>query len=87
MSIRVIHDREIFPLISNEIQKAQVSIKAAIAWFMDPELEFLLSKKSDIVEGLILANDIGNDKLKFNGIRASLKTSPKNKYNPNFSVT
>jgi len=69
MSIRVIHDREIFQLISQEIEKAQVSIKAAIAWFMDPELEFLLSKKSDIVEGLILANHSGNDTLKFNGIK------------------
>jgi hypothetical protein len=53
-------NRDIFPFIYSEIEKSKSSIKAALAWFTDPELlKLLLNKKiQDRIDvSIILFND------------------------------
>ena len=60
MNIQFRINREISPFIYNEIEKSKYSIKAAIAWFTDPELlKLLLRKKfqNRIDVSIILFND------------------------------
>lgn len=53
-------NRDIFHFIYNEIEKSKTSIKAALAWFTDPELlKLLLNKKTqdNIDISIVLFND------------------------------
>ncbi|MFP5043113.1 phospholipase D-like domain-containing protein [Parasediminibacterium sp. JCM 36343] len=66
MSLQFRKNRDIFHFIYSEIEKSKKSIKAALAWFTDPELlKLLLNKKTqDNVDiSIILFNDEINRKL------------------------
>jgi hypothetical protein len=66
MSLQFKKNRDIFHFIYNEIEKSKISIKAAVAWFTDPELlKLILNKKTqDNLEiNIILFNDSINKKL------------------------
>jgi len=60
MNLQFRKNRDIFPFIYSEIEKSKSSIKAALAWFTDPELlKLLLNKKiQDRIDvSIILFND------------------------------
>lgn len=60
MSVQFHKNRDIFPFIYNEVEKSKTSVKAAIAWFTDPELlKLLLHKKFQerVDVSIILFND------------------------------
>lgn len=60
MEVQFRKNREIFRFLSNEIEKAKISVKVALAWFTDPDLlKLLLNKKgNDKIEvSIILFND------------------------------
>lgn len=60
MSVIVRKNREIFPFLYQEIEKAKTSIYAALAWFTDPEILKLIIRKKNIDKvdvKIILFND------------------------------
>jgi len=62
MSIQFKKNREIHPFLYDTLEQARISIRAAIAWFTDPELfKLLMYKKNKGVEiTVILNNDVIN---------------------------
>jgi hypothetical protein len=72
MNINVRFDKDIIDKISVEISKAEKSIKGAIAWFTDAELEKLIGIKNNLLDGLILNGDLLNNRLSFKRFKSKV---------------
>lgn len=72
MEINVRFDNDISERIAVEIAKAKKSIKCAIAWFTDAELEKLIGLKSNLLDGIILNDDSINNKLSFGSFQSKV---------------